>query len=146
MDRQAPPSLSAMAFESMQTRHECSCFAVTQVCAAGRDRRHCHLFRCPPSPTFKLSVSRPRSAEPLQNLCCEAQVSSRGTAYYKQCRRIMPTLLPAAELLMRGVMDLRHKHWQGGFHVMEQGGRNAEMAVEEARCTATCHLACMRRS
>ena len=48
-----------------------------------------------------------------------------------QCRRIASALLPAAELLLRGAMDVRLKHWQDAL-----SGHSAHSAVEEACCTA----------
>ena len=55
----------------------------------------------------------------------------------------MSALLPAAELLLRGVLDLRHKHW---WH--EHWGylscTTSQRAVEQVRCTAALSLKCMR--
>ena len=49
----------------------------------------------------------------------------------EQCGRILSALLPAAEVLMRNVMDLRLEHWQQCFsHV---AGRDV---VVQARCVA----------
>ena len=67
--------------------------------------------------------------------CSQAQVGTRGPEHYVQCRRIMSDLLPAAELLLRGVMDLRYTHWHE--NTLRLRGRTAQDAVEEARCTAT---------
>ena len=43
------------------------------------------------------------------------------------CRRILPVLLPAVELLLR-VLDLRLAHWQSTF------GQTKRDAVRQARC------------
>ena len=54
-----------------------------------------------------------------------------------RCRRILPALLPAAELLLRDVLDMRHKHWWEWLSCM-----TARRAVDQARCTAVLGLTC----
>lgn len=83
-----------------------------------------------------LTLSAQRSsAGMLLKPCSQVQVGTRGQGHYVQCRRIMSDLLPAAELLLRGVMDLRHTLWHK--NALQPSGRTAQMAVEEARCTGT---------
>lgn len=60
---------------------------------------------------------------------CGLQVSNK-TDLQVQCRRIMSALLPAAELLLRGVLDWRLKHWREDLSSTSKQGM-----VEEARCT-----------
>ena len=48
------------------------------------------------------------------------------------CKRTMSALLPAAELLLRGVMDWRLEHW-----VEDLSPTTKQGMVEEVRCTAT---------
>ena len=59
-----------------------------------------------------------------------------------QCRRILSALLPAAELLLRAVLDLRSKHWQERHQHMDHAAGRCCMMMEqssvEARFTATC--------
>lgn len=45
-----------------------------------------------------------------------------------RCRRILSALLPAAELLLRDLMDVRQEHWQESI-----SGKTVLDAVEEAR-------------
>ena len=59
-----------------------------------------------------------------------AQVAP-GPPLQARCARIVPALLPAAELMLRGVMDLRHKHWQERAAALLAG--SVRDAVEEAR-------------
>ena len=53
----------------------------------------------------------------------------------------MSALLPAAELLVRGTLDVRHRHWDES-----QSFRPAREAVQEARRTATAEFRCTRKS
>lgn len=50
----------------------------------------------------------------------------------EQCGRILSALLPAAEVLLRDVMDLRLEHWQQSYSHM--AGRDV---VVQARSMAT---------
>ena len=50
-----------------------------------------------------------------------------------QCRRFMSALLPATELLLRGIMDLRLKHWQMAPRVPDITMR---VVVQRVRSTA----------
>ena len=65
------------------------------------------------------------------NLCSRAQVRKRG-AYQEQYRRIMPALLPAAEMLLRDIMDARLTHWN-----QVKGGLAPRGVVLKARSTVT---------
>lgn len=53
-----------------------------------------------------------------------------------QCRRFMSALLPAAELLLGGVLDLRLKHWHRGLQPPPVT-MPRQIAVEQVRCMAS---------
>ena len=55
----------------------------------------------------------------------------------QRCGRILPALLPAAEVLLRA-LDLRLAHWQPVY------SQTMEDAVEQARCTPPATLNCTR--
>ena len=82
-----------------------------------------------------LQLSPHNVAVQMLKPCSQVQVGTRGPGHYVQCRRIMSDLLPAAELLLRGVMDQRHALWHKND--LQPSGRTAQHAVQEARCTAT---------
>ena len=46
-----------------------------------------------------------------------------------QCARTVSALLPAAELLLRGVLDVRHDHWQESLI-----GISLRKGMQQARC------------
>ena len=46
------------------------------------------------------------------------------------CGRSLSALVPIAELLLRGVVELKHKHWQESLSRM-----TVRAAVGEVRCT-----------
>ena len=66
--------------------------------------------------------------------CCHAQVRAQvqdqGPLRELHCRRILPVLLPAVELLVR-VLDLRLAHWHSAF------GKTKRDAVQQARFRPT---------
>ena len=69
-------------------------------------------------------------SRPAESALC-AQLRDEGPRYEPHCRRIKSALLPAAEMLLRGVLDLRHEHWRD-----DPPSMTARFAVEQARCTA----------
>ena len=71
-------------------------------------------------------------------LSMRAQVVADDTPKVK-CKRIVSALLPAAELLLRGVMDLRHTHWQRIF-LPPPPGYTKQHGVKDVRCTATQYI------
>ena len=62
--------------------------------------------------------------------CCCTQVATLA-AQQVPCKRTMSALLPAAELLLRGVLDWRHEHWHEHLSSVTKQGM-----VEEVRCMA----------
>ena len=74
-----------------------------------------------------------------QTSCSWLQVRSEA-ALKVRCGRIVSALLPAAELLLRGVMDLRHKYWQQASPT----AITVRDAVEQARRTRTRDPQCVR--
>ena len=78
-------------------------------------------------------------AEAPLRACSWLQVRS-GAALGVRCGRIVSALLPAAELLLRGVMDLRHKYWQQA----SPSAITVRDAIEQARRTSTQGPKCIR--
>ena len=70
----------------------------------------------------------------LKRQCSWAQVGATGMGardhHYVQCRSMLPALLPAAELLLRSVLDVRHEHWLRSPTCVDE-----REAAQEARCT-----------
>ena len=48
------------------------------------------------------------------------------------CGRSLSALVPIAELLLRGVVDLKHKHWQESLSRMTVRG-----SLGQVRCTCS---------
>ena len=95
----------------------------------------------PPAGQRRLCLQASSSAGVLLNSCCRAQLVKRPRAedrgaWAGQRKRTVSALLPAVELLLRGTMDLRLKHWQ------HSSGMTVD-ALEEARCMLTPHSKCM---
>lgn len=80
-------------------------------------------------------------AEAPQTSCSWLQVRS-AAALGVRCGRIVSALLPAAELLMRIVMDSRHKYWQQA----SPSAITVRDAVEQARRLRTRDPGCLRES
>ena len=90
-----------------------------------------------PNPPSDVAAAQPSSDQARLSGSCSgttwrsgAQVAP-GPPLQARCARIVPALPPAAELMLRGVMDLRHAHWQEQVAALPD--ISVRDAVEEAR-------------
>ena len=79
---------------------------------------------------WRLSCCTSHCSRAAFRLCPWVQVHGKGEMQDLHCRRIMPGLLAAAELLIRA-LDCRQEHWQA------ESCKPVRHALAQVRCAAT---------